>query len=136
PGEPGAGPDSPRYPGRPAPAAQVATGRWSTVRLATLRSGARPGQPAARTAGRRIPDRLLLDELGGLAFRPWLPPLAHAPAAAWRQRWLSWYAVRMKVLGIESSCDETAVGVVEDGKRLLSNVVASSMDLHVQYGGV
>lgn len=42
----------------------------------------------------------------------------------------------MKVLGIESSCDETAASVVEDGKRLLSNVVASSMDLHVQYGGV
>jgi N6-L-threonylcarbamoyladenine synthase len=42
----------------------------------------------------------------------------------------------MKVLGIESSCDETAAAVVEDGKRLLSNVVASSMDLHVQYGGV
>lgn len=42
----------------------------------------------------------------------------------------------MKVLGIESSCDETAAAVVEDGKRLLSNVVASSMDLHAQYGGV
>jgi N6-L-threonylcarbamoyladenine synthase len=42
----------------------------------------------------------------------------------------------MKVLGIESSCDETAAAVVEDGSRLLSNVVASSMDLHVQYGGV
>ena len=42
----------------------------------------------------------------------------------------------MKVLGIESSCDETAAAVVEDGRRLLSNVVASSMDLHVQYGGV
>lgn len=42
----------------------------------------------------------------------------------------------MKVLGIESSCDETAAAVVEDGKRLLSNVVASSMDLHVTYGGV
>ena len=42
----------------------------------------------------------------------------------------------MKVLGIESSCDETAVGIVEDGKRLLSNVIASSMDLHAQYGGV
>src|SRR5690349_91466 len=42
----------------------------------------------------------------------------------------------MKILGIESSCDETAAAVVEDGKRLLSNVVASSMDLHVQYGGV
>jgi N6-L-threonylcarbamoyladenine synthase len=42
----------------------------------------------------------------------------------------------MKVLGIESSCDETAAAVVEDGHRLLSNVVASSMDLHVKYGGV
>lgn len=42
----------------------------------------------------------------------------------------------MKVLGIESSCDETAAAVVEDGQRLLSNVVASSMDLHVKYGGV
>lgn len=42
----------------------------------------------------------------------------------------------MKVLGIETSCDETAASVVEDGKLLLSNVVASSMDLHAQYGGV
>lgn len=42
----------------------------------------------------------------------------------------------MRVLGIETSCDETAVAVVEDGKHLLSNVVASSMDLHAQYGGV
>ncbi len=42
----------------------------------------------------------------------------------------------MRILGIETSCDETAAAVVEDGKRLLSNVVASSMDLHVQYGGV
>jgi N6-L-threonylcarbamoyladenine synthase len=42
----------------------------------------------------------------------------------------------MIVLGIETSCDETATSVVEDGKRLLSNVVASSMDLHTQYGGV
>src|SRR5260221_5661147 len=42
----------------------------------------------------------------------------------------------MKVLGIETSCDETAAAVVEDGTRMLSNEVASSMDLHVQYGGV
>ena len=42
----------------------------------------------------------------------------------------------MRVLGIESSCDETAAAVVEDGTRLLSNVVASSMDLHAKYGGV
>ncbi len=42
----------------------------------------------------------------------------------------------MKVLGIETSCDETAAAVVEDGHRLLSSVVASSMDLHVPFGGV
>ena len=42
----------------------------------------------------------------------------------------------MKILGIETSCDETAASVVEDGHRLLSNIVASSMDLHAQYGGV
>lgn len=42
----------------------------------------------------------------------------------------------MRVLGIETSCDETAAAVVEDGRRLLSNVVASSVDLHAAYGGV
>ncbi|MDB5169962.1 MAG: gcp, putative tRNA threonylcarbamoyladenosine biosynthesis protein Gcp [Candidatus Saccharibacteria bacterium] len=42
----------------------------------------------------------------------------------------------MIVLGIETSCDETAAAVVRDGHELLSNVVASSMDIHVQYGGV
>ncbi len=42
----------------------------------------------------------------------------------------------MKILGIETSCDETAAAVVEDGQLLLSNVVASSMDLHTAYGGV
>ncbi len=42
----------------------------------------------------------------------------------------------MKVLGIETSCDETACGIVEDGTRLLSNVVFSSIDLHKAFGGV
>jgi len=42
----------------------------------------------------------------------------------------------MIVLGIETSCDETAAAVVKDGKLLLSNVVSSSMDLHAKYGGV
>lgn len=42
----------------------------------------------------------------------------------------------MKILGIETSCDETAAAVVEDGQHLLSNVILSSMDLHAQYGGV
>lgn len=42
----------------------------------------------------------------------------------------------MKVLGIESSCDETAASVVEDGRRLLSNVIHSQIDIHKEYGGV
>jgi N6-L-threonylcarbamoyladenine synthase len=42
----------------------------------------------------------------------------------------------VKILGIETSCDETSAGVVEDGKRLLSVVTLSSMDLHKAYGGV
>ncbi len=42
----------------------------------------------------------------------------------------------MKILGIETSCDETAAAVVEDGQRILSNVVASQADLHAKYGGV
>lgn len=42
----------------------------------------------------------------------------------------------MKILGIESSCDETAAAVVENGQTVLSNVVNSQIDLHAQYGGV
>jgi len=42
----------------------------------------------------------------------------------------------MICVGIETSCDETAVAVVKDGKTLLANVVATSMDLHKAYGGV
>lgn len=42
----------------------------------------------------------------------------------------------MKILGIESSCDETAASVVKDGIHVLSNVVASQIDEHKLYGGV
>jgi N6-L-threonylcarbamoyladenine synthase len=42
----------------------------------------------------------------------------------------------MLVLCIESSCDETAAAVVRDGRELLSNVVASQVDVHARYGGV
>ncbi|HUZ45111.1 MAG TPA: tRNA (adenosine(37)-N6)-threonylcarbamoyltransferase complex transferase subunit TsaD [Terriglobia bacterium] len=42
----------------------------------------------------------------------------------------------MLVLGIESSCDETAAAVVADGKRILSNVVASQIPIHEKFGGV
>jgi N6-L-threonylcarbamoyladenine synthase len=40
------------------------------------------------------------------------------------------------ILGIETSCDETAAAVVIDGKVIASNVIASQIDLHAQYGGV
>ncbi len=42
----------------------------------------------------------------------------------------------MKILAFESSCDETAVAVVEDGRKLLSDAIASQADLHALYGGV
>lgn len=42
----------------------------------------------------------------------------------------------MKILGIDTSCDETAAAVVEDGREILSNVVASQIKAHQDYGGV
>ncbi|HET8845737.1 MAG TPA: tRNA (adenosine(37)-N6)-threonylcarbamoyltransferase complex transferase subunit TsaD [Ktedonobacteraceae bacterium] len=42
----------------------------------------------------------------------------------------------MLILGIESSCDETGAAIVKDGRYLLSNVVASQIDIHNRYGGV
>jgi N6-L-threonylcarbamoyladenine synthase len=41
-----------------------------------------------------------------------------------------------RILAIETSCDETSAAVVQDGRQVLSNVVASQMDLHAKYGGV
>ena len=42
----------------------------------------------------------------------------------------------MKILAIETSCDETAAAVVEDGVKIISNVVATSAEVHKKYGGV
>src|SRR3989344_104846 len=42
----------------------------------------------------------------------------------------------MIILGIESTCDETSVGIVKDGVEVLSNVVASSSKMHEKYGGI
>lgn len=42
----------------------------------------------------------------------------------------------MKILGIESSCDETAAAVIEDGRKILSNVVSTQIEEHKKYGGV
>jgi len=42
----------------------------------------------------------------------------------------------MKILGIETSCDETAAAVVEDGTSILSNKIASQVEIHARYGGI
>lgn len=42
----------------------------------------------------------------------------------------------MVILGIETTCDETGVGIVKDGREVLANVVASSINLHAKYGGI
>ncbi len=42
----------------------------------------------------------------------------------------------MDILGIETSCDETAAAIVSNGKTVLSNVVLTSLDFHKEYGGV
>src|SRR5919201_123788 len=42
----------------------------------------------------------------------------------------------MRILGIETSCDETAVAIVRDGCVVESNIIASQTDLHARYGGV
>ena len=45
-------------------------------------------------------------------------------------------AGRGRILGIETSCDETAAAIVEAGTSVLSSVVSSQVDLHARYGGV
>ncbi len=42
----------------------------------------------------------------------------------------------MKILGIETSCDETSASVVEDGVTILSNVIASQVEIHARFGGI
>jgi N6-L-threonylcarbamoyladenine synthase len=42
----------------------------------------------------------------------------------------------MRILAIETSCDETAAAVVEDGTKILSNIVASQVEIHARYGGI
>jgi len=42
----------------------------------------------------------------------------------------------MLILGIETSCDETAAAVVQDGKKILSSIVSSQIEVHSPYGGV
>jgi N6-L-threonylcarbamoyladenine synthase len=51
-------------------------------------------------------------------------------------RYQAFELMSMRILGIESSCDETAAAVVRDGREILSSVVASQIDVHRKYGGV
>ena len=46
------------------------------------------------------------------------------------------YSKCMKILGIETSCDETAVAIVEDGRKVISNNIVSQIELHKEFGGV
>ena len=42
----------------------------------------------------------------------------------------------MKILGIDTSCDDTSVAVVEDGRLIRSNIISSQIELHEKYGGI
>ena len=42
----------------------------------------------------------------------------------------------MKILGIETSCDETSIAIIENGKKILSNIISTQIDIHKEYGGV
>jgi len=42
----------------------------------------------------------------------------------------------MRILGVETSCDETAASIVQDGSKIICNIVASQVDIHARYGGV
>jgi len=62
-------------------------------------------------------------------------PKIHTPStASWQNFWVSNNS--MKILSIETSCDETAAAVVEDGTKILGSAVASSTAMHEKYGGI
>jgi N6-L-threonylcarbamoyladenine synthase len=48
----------------------------------------------------------------------------------------AYFPVTVRILGVETSCDETAAAIVENGRAILSSLVASQADLHAQFGGV
>jgi N6-L-threonylcarbamoyladenine synthase len=42
----------------------------------------------------------------------------------------------MLILGIDTSCDDTSAAVVEDGERIISNIISSQTEIHTKYGGI
>src|SRR5262249_34039890 len=107
----------------------------------------RPGAlPPVRLRSRRSAEELLRrDQRGrardvgarGPASRVRRPPRRDRASGRGRDRGGAPPAlVVVRILGIETSCDETAAAVVEDGRRVRSSVVSSQVELHAPYGGV
>ena len=67
--------------------------------------------------------------------KTWLKP-NQAPARNEVEGSAKAHNKKMRILGIDTSCDETAAAVVVDGREVLSNVVASQVETHQEYGGV
>ncbi len=95
--------------------------------------------PTTTTTQRTIFTRILL------TLATTAPTIGHLPTNTASERTTAWMdgglagcydPFMATILGIETSCDETAAAVVVDGVRVLSNVVASQIDLHAKYGGV
>src|ERR1039458_3306408 len=104
-------------------------GRWG---FASCVSGG-PARRKSRPAPWKSPPARLKPSSSAIWKRP--PGCAEIPPWPWRC--CSGGTVRVvRILGIESSCDETAAAVVENGEAVLSSVVASQMDTHSKYGGV
>ena len=62
--------------------------------------------------------------------------LAFCQVPQHRKRFFGYHKTIMIILGIETSCDETSAAVLRDGRELLSNIIASQIDLHAKTGGV
>src|ERR1700757_1976912 len=67
--------------------------------------------------------------------KPW-NPVCYDNDSAPSEEGIELDAPEKLILGIESSCDETAAAVVADGRRILSSIVSSQIDIHRKYGGV
>ena len=94
--------------------------------------------PSGSSRERRLQELLAVLECTSRKLLP--PPICkrgqrHRATVDCRSAALSGWML-MLILGIESSCDETAAAVVADGTRILSDVVVSQVDIHREYGGV
>jgi N6-L-threonylcarbamoyladenine synthase len=110
----------------------IRAGKQGRLGLGSLsRSHSKPGPSFQFRRSSRTPT-LTAPARGGSPY-----PISQQPTVYFASVHLSATILKvMLILGIETSCDETAASVVEDGRRALSNVVASQIDIHREYGGV